>query len=112
MKLWNLGLLSGLAVWLMFIDPAQDIGWYSVVGFSSLVLIHVAAEAQGRHQGNPRFILLASAITMYVFQWDVGADAIWISLLTLSSLTIAFSRKEKGIDSALISLMIGLLTVR
>ncbi len=112
MKLWNLGLISGLAVWVMFIDSAQDIGWYSVVGFATLVLIHVLAEAQGRHQGNPRFILLAIAISMYVFQWDVGVDAIWVCILTASSLTIALSRREEGPDSALLSLMIGLLTMQ
>ena len=81
MRLWNLGLISGLAVWLMFIDGRDDVGWYTLLGITALAAVHVVAESQGRHQDNPRTILLCLALTFAVLQWNFGADAFWMLLL-------------------------------
>ena len=112
MRLWNLGLLSGLAVWLMFIDGRDDIGWYALLGIASLATVHIVAEAQGRHQGNPRIILFSLALTFAVLQWNFGADAFWIILLTGASMAILLSRGSEGPPSQLLSLTMGLLTLQ
>ena len=112
MRLWNLGLLSGLAVWLMFIDGRDDIGWYTLLGVASLATVHIVAEAQGRHQGNPRTILFCLALTFAVLQWNFGADAFWMILLTASSIAILLTRGSEGPPSQLLSLAMGLLTLQ
>jgi hypothetical protein len=112
MKLWNLGLISGLAVWLMILEPRNDIGWIAVASILPLVAVHVAAEAQGRHQGNPRLILICLAIAFAVFQWNGGLDAVWMILLTAASVTILLTRGESGPSSQMLSLTMGLLTVQ
>jgi len=112
MRLWNLGLLSGLAVWLMFIDGRDDIGWYVLLGIAALATVHIVAEAQGRHQGNPRIILFSLALTFAVLQWNFGADAFWIILLTGASMAILLSRGSEGPPSQLLSLTMGLLTLQ
>ena len=112
MRLWNLGLISGLAVWLMFVDGRDDIGWYTLLGIGALVCVHVAAEAQGKHQGNPRLILFALALTFAVLQWNYGADAFWILMLTGASISILITRGTSGPTSQLLSLTMGLLTLQ
>ena len=112
MRLWNLGLISGLIVWLMFVDVDHNIGWLSILGFSALVIVHITAEAQGRHQDNPRLILISLAIVMIVFQWNLGVHAVWITLLTATSVTILLTRGEDGPNSELLSLTMGLLSVQ
>jgi len=112
MRLWNLGLISGLGVWLMFIDARDEIGWYTVIGVASLAIVHIVAESQGRHQGNPRFILLALTVTFAIFQWNFSTDAIWMILITASSMAILLTRDEEGPTSQLLSLTMGLLTLQ
>ncbi|MBD13563.1 MAG: hypothetical protein CMJ72_00180, partial [Planctomycetaceae bacterium] len=112
MRLWNLGLISGLAVWLMFVDARDEIGWFIILGIASLAAVHIIAEVQGRHQGNPRFILISLAITLAVFQWKVGADAFWILILSSASIAVLLSRDEKGPNSQLMTLAMGLLTLQ
>ncbi|MBJ84135.1 MAG: hypothetical protein CMB52_01275 [Euryarchaeota archaeon] len=112
MRLWNLGLISGLAVWLMFVDARDEIGWYILIGIATLVAVHIFAEVQGRHQGNPRFILICLAIVFTVFQWNVGADIFWILMLSCASIAILLSRGESGPSSQLMSLTMGLLTLQ
>ena len=112
MRLWNLGLLSGLAVWLMFADAKDDIGWYTLLGIVSLTTVHIVAEARGQHQGNPRFILLCLAIAFSVLQWNLVGDAYWIIILTCAYLGILLSRDIEGKSSQLLSLVIGLLTLQ
>jgi len=112
MRLWNLGMISGLAVWLMFIDGRDDIGWYTLLGVASLATVHVVAESQGRHQGNPRTILLCLALTFAVLQWNFGADAFWMLFLTAASVAILLTRGEEGPPSQLLSLTMGLLTLQ
>tara|TARA_B110000438_G_scaffold288472_1_gene321972 strand:+ start:4403 stop:8461 length:4059 start_codon:yes stop_codon:yes gene_type:complete len=112
MRLWNLGLISGLAVWLMFVDGRDEIGWYTLLGVATLVTVHVVAEAQGRHQGNPRMILLCLALTFAVLQWNFGMDAFWMILLTGASVAILLTRGMGGPPSQLLSLTMGLLTLQ
>ena len=112
MRLWNLGLLSGLAVWLMVIDARDEVGWLAVAGFATLGAVHLLAEAQGRHQGNPRVILIGLAAVMAVFQWNLGLDAVWIVLLTAASLSVLLSRGTEGPTSQLLSLSLGLLALQ
>ena len=112
MRLWNLGLLSGLAVWLMFIDARDDIGWYTLLGVSALAVVHIVAESQGRHHGNPRIILFCLAFTFAILQWNFGADAFWMALLTGASVAILLSRGPDGPPSQLLSLTMGLLTLQ
>ena len=112
MRLWNLGLISGLAVWLMFVDARDEIGWFVILGIASLAAVHIIAEVQGRHQGNPRFILISLAITLAVFQWNVGADVFWILILSVASIAVLLSRGEDGPNSQLMSLAMGLLTLQ
>ena len=112
MRLWNLGLLSGLAVWLMFVEGRDDIGWYSLLGITALATVHIVAEAQGRHQGNPRTILLCLALTFAVLQWNFGGDAFWMILLTGASVAILLTRGEGGPTSQMLSLTMGLLTLQ
>ena len=112
MRLWNLGLISGLAVWLMFVDARDEIGWFIILGIVSLAAVHIIAETQGRHQGNPRFILISLAITLAVFQWKVGADAFWILILSGASIAVLLSRGQKGPSSQLMSLAMALLTLQ
>ena len=112
MRLWNLGLVSGLAVWLMFMDTRDEIGWFVLLGITSLAAVHITAEVQGRHQGNPRFILICLAITLIVFQWNAGADVFWILILSSASLAVLLSRGEKGPTSQLMSLTMALLTLQ
>ena len=112
MRLWNLGLLAGLAVWLMFIDGRDNIGWYTLVGISSLAIVHIAAEVQDRHQSNPRFILFCLALTFAIIQWNFGADVFWIVILTGSSIAILLTRGEDGPGSQLLGLTMGLLTLQ
>jgi len=112
MRLWNLSLLSGLAVWLMFIDARDDVGWYSLLGLSALAAVHITAEAQGKHQGNPRLILFCLALTFTILQWNIGADAFWMVLLTGASVAILLSRGAEGPSSQMMSLSMGLLTLQ
>jgi len=112
MRLWNLGLISGLAVWLMFVDGRDDIGWYTLLGIAALTCVHIAAEAQGKHQGNPRLILFVLALTFAILQWNYGADAFWMIMLTAASVTILLTRGESGPTSQLLSLAMGLLTLQ
>ncbi|MEE2746924.1 MAG: hypothetical protein VX473_00450 [Candidatus Thermoplasmatota archaeon] len=112
MRLWNLSLISGLAVWLMFIDARDEVGWYSLLGISCLAVVHIAAEAQGKHQGNPRVILFCLGLTFAILQWNVGADAFWMILLTGASLAILLSREGDGPSSQMLSLTMGLLTLQ
>ncbi|MDE0707550.1 MAG: hypothetical protein OSB33_01235, partial [Candidatus Poseidoniales archaeon] len=112
MRLWNIGLISGLAVWLMFVDGRDEIGWYTLLGVATLVTVHVVAEAQGKHQGNPRTILFCLALTFAVLQWNFGVDAFWMILLTGASVAILLTRGEDGPSSQLLSLTMGLLTLQ
>ena len=112
MRLWNIGLISGLAVWLMFVDGRDEIGWYTLLGVATLVTVHVVAEAQGKHQGNPRTILFCLALTFAVLQWNSGVDAFWMILLTGASVAILLTRGEDGPSSQLLSLTMGLLTLQ
>ncbi len=112
MRLWNLSLISGLAVWLMFIDARDDVGWFTLLGVSTLALVHITAEAQGKHQGNPRVILFCLGLTFAILQWNVGADAFWMILLTGASVAILLSRGVEGPGSQMLSLTMGLLTLQ
>ncbi|MDP6906946.1 MAG: hypothetical protein QF440_05960 [Candidatus Thalassarchaeaceae archaeon] len=112
LKLWNLGLISGLAVWLMIFNTIDEIGWYAIVAFSTLAAVHVGAEAQGKHQGNPRLILILLAIVLVILQWNLGLSGIWVIILTISSLIIAYSRSKEGPNSALLSLIMSLLALQ
>jgi hypothetical protein len=95
LRLWNLGLLSGLLVWLANSVPGEANGWGIVAGLGALVLVHVAAEAQGKHQGNPRTILIMLAITFAILQWKGGLDAIWMLILTAASMGIILTRNKE-----------------
>ena len=112
MRLWNLGLVAGLAVWLLFVDARDQVGWFVILGISTLSAVHIIAEFQGKHQGNPRFILISLALTLAVFQWKVGADAFWIIILSSASMAILLSRGQKGPSSQLMSLAMALLTLQ
>nr|AIF05363.1 hypothetical protein [uncultured marine group II/III euryarchaeote KM3_182_B06] len=95
MRLWNLGLLSGLIVWLTNSVPGEVNGWGVIAGLGTLALVHVVAEAQGKHQGNPRTILILLAITFVILQWKAGLDAIWMLILTAVSMTIILTRERE-----------------
>lgn len=112
MRLWNLGLFSGLAVWLMVLEPRDDVGWFALSAFAALVFVHLLAEAQGRHQGNPRVLMVAIAAVAVVFQWNVGFDAAWVGLVTAVSLGVLLSRGAEGPSSQQMSLAMALLTMQ
>ena len=96
----------------MFVDARDEIGWFVILGIASLAAVHIIAEVQGRHQGNPRFILISLVITLAVFQWNVGADVFWILILSVASIAVLLSRGEDGPNSQLMSLAMGLLTLQ
>ncbi len=95
MRLWNLGLLSGLIVWLANSVPGEANGWGVIAGLGALALVHVVAEVQGKHQGNPRTILILLAITFAILQWKGGLDAIWMLILTAASMAIILTRERE-----------------
>ena len=114
MRLWNLGFLAGIGVWLLIATPENlgDTGWGAMVGLMLLGLVHFGAECMGKHQGNPRTLLIVFALAMLILQWRGGADAVWLVLLIAAVLPLSILGREPKEGSAItIGMLLGALII-
>ncbi|RZD44500.1 MAG: hypothetical protein CXT69_05420 [Methanobacteriota archaeon] len=85
MRLWNLGYISALMGILAVARPAGLPAEGLILAFGLLLSTHVGAELLGRHQSNPRFLLIAFGVAALWSQWRHGLDAAWPLFIALSA---------------------------
>ena len=111
LRLWNLGYVLALIVWLTITRSESMPAYGLLIGVGTLLALHVTAHCQGIHQENPRMLVVLFSITAVWFQWRHGLDVAWIVMLCLAlAALVQFDRRFEIEES--ISLMMGLLTVQ
>jgi len=96
LKVWNLGFVLGVIA-ILFISQSPELtGTYLLLLVGIFLGIHIGSEFAGRHQGNPRFLLVTSGVMMYALMWRHGMMEYFLPILTILTLTLGFGRRGKG----------------
>ncbi|DAC27456.1 MAG TPA: hypothetical protein HA330_01145 [Candidatus Thalassarchaeaceae archaeon] len=101
MKVWNLGFILGLIALLSVTVEDGMTGSHLLVLFSVFLGIHIGADAFDRHQGNPRLLLVMSALTIYVLIWRHEMAAYWLVLLLISTNALTWTHRGRSEESNL-----------
>ena len=110
MKVWNLGFVLG-NIAILFVSESLGMTGPSLLMLIAIFLgIHIGSEFADRHQGNPRFLLILSGITIYVLMWRHGMFEYFIPLITILSLTLGFGRRGKGGEDGIHIVNMSILT--
>ncbi len=115
MRLWNLGFLAALVVWMAATRPELMPGLGMLLGMSALLLVHIGAQCEGRHQDNPRTLLILWGVSAAWMQWKFGLDAAWMLLTTAAGMALVLFDNKPVSESrvpALLTLMMGLLALQ
>ena len=111
LKLWNIGFILSLIVWITVSRSGLVSGYGLIAGLATVLGINVFAECRGEHQDNPRALMVMFGITTILLQWRHGMDAAWMVMMVagLGSLTI-FGKNIEVED--ILSLLMGFLTAQ
>ncbi|MCH2358381.1 MAG: hypothetical protein MK235_02565 [Candidatus Poseidoniales archaeon] len=114
-RLWNLGFIVALVVWLAASKPETMPGYGLLIGMAALLLVHIGAHCEGRHQDNPRTLFILWGISAAWLQWKFGLDAAWMLLTTAAGVALVVFDDKPESESrvpALLTLMMGLLALQ
>ena len=85
LRLWNLGFIFALSAILLIARP-EGLPAFGLIGLmGTLLFTHSVAIRMDRHQGTPRTILGAWALTAIILQWRFGFASAWILQLAIGS---------------------------
>ena len=101
MKVWNLGFIIGLIALLSVTIQNGMTGSHLLILFSVFLGIHIGADAFDRHQGNPRLLLVMSALTIYVLMWRHEMAAYWMLLLLIGTNALTWTHRDRNEESNL-----------
>ncbi len=111
LRLWNLGWLLGLAVWLARSGVGDMPGWILLLGLAVHATIHIGADINGRHQDNPRVLLAGFGIAIAILMWRHGMDAAWLVLFVAAVATLNWPERDGERSSQLQMMSMALLTL-
>jgi len=111
LKLWNIGFILSLIIWIVVTRGTDVSGYGLIVGLAVVLAINIFAECRGEHQDNPRTLMVLFGITTLLLQWRNGLDAAWMLMIVggLGSLVL-FSKNIETED--ILSLLMGFLTAQ
>jgi hypothetical protein len=125
LRLWNLGFVFALSAILLIARP-EGLPAFGLIGLmGTLLFTHSVVIRMDRHQGTPRTILGAWALTAIILQWRFGFASAWILQLAIGSwLILSWSDrlahdqqegKDVGVNpllpGQLITLVIGIMAL-
>ena len=96
LKVWNLGFVLGNIAILFVSETSGLTGPLLLLLIGIFLGVHIGSEFANRHQGNPRFLLIISGVTLYVLMWRHGMVEYFLPILTVLSITLGFGRRGKG----------------
>ena len=111
MRLWNIGWILGLAVWLARGGAGDMSGWVLMAGLGVHAAVHIAADVSGRHQDNPRLLLGALGVSIAVVMWRHGMDGVWLIAFVLASGSLCSIRRDPEREAQMQMLSMTLLTL-
>lgn len=111
LKLWNIGFILSLIIWIVVSRGTEVSGYGLIAGLAVVLSINIFAECRGEHQDNPRTLMVLFGITTLLLQWRNGLDAAWMLMIVggLGSLVL-FSKNIETED--ILSLLMGFLTAQ
>ena len=111
LKLWNIGFILSLIIWIVVSRGTEVSGYGLIAGLAVVLAINIFAECRGEHQDNPRTLMVLFGITTLLLQWRNGLDAAWMLMMVggLGSLVL-FSKNIETED--ILSLLMGFLTAQ
>ena len=111
LRLWNLGWLLGLAVWLARSGVGDMPGWILLLGLAVHAAIHIGADISGRHQDNPRVLLAGFGIAVAILMWRHGMDAAWLLLFVAATAALNWPARDGERSSQMQMMSMSLLTL-
>ncbi len=111
LRLWNIGWLLGLSVWLARGGAGDMPGWILLVGIAVHAAVHIGADISGRHQDNPRVLLTGLGVSIAILMWRHGMDGAWLSMFALSIAVLTWPSRDAERESQLQMLSMMLLTL-
>jgi hypothetical protein len=109
LKLWNLGFILSLIVWVAVTNSGDIPGYGLLSGLAVVLAINVFAECRGEHQDNPRALMILFGITAIWLQWRHGLDAAWMLMIVAGLGSLVLYGKNLEVEDIL-SLLMGFLT--
>ena len=111
LKLWNLGFILSLIVWVAVTKAGNLPGYGLLSGLAVVLAINVFAECRGEHQDNPRTLMILFGITAIWLQWQYGLDAAWMLMIVAGLGSLVMYGKNLEVEDIL-SLLMGFLTIQ
>ena len=109
LKLWNLGFILSLIVWVAVTKAGNLPGYGLLSGLAVVLAINVFAECRGEHQDNPRTLMILFGITAIWLQWQHGLDGAWMLMIVAGLGSLVMYGKNLEVEDIL-SLLMGFLT--
>ena len=111
LKLWNLGFILSLVVWLSVVRSGDISGHALLAGMAVVLAVHIFAECRGEHQDNPRTLMILFGVTAVVMQWQYGMDGAWMVMVAAGLGSLVLFGKNLEVEDIL-SLLMGFLTIQ